>query len=92
VEQGHGWYGWDLDLERTAACLQALREAGRRYERPPELGPLEITVTPSATPDRAAARQFAGLGVDRLVIEPDPDLDEEGLVSFVSEIGDGLVG
>src|SRR5437879_5722305 len=49
VEQGHGWYGFALDLEATAACLEGLREAAARYERPAELGELEISVTPTPT-------------------------------------------
>lgn len=92
VEQGHGWYGWGLDLARTAACVQALHAAGERYQRPAELGRLEVTVTPNATPDRAEARRFAALGVDRLVVQPSRDLDEEGLARFVSRVGDALPG
>ncbi|HSS12082.1 MAG TPA: LLM class F420-dependent oxidoreductase [Acidimicrobiales bacterium] len=70
VTQGHGWYGFALTPESTAACLAGLREAASRVERPPALGELEITVTPRGrlTADTAAA--FAELGVQRLVTMP----------------------
>lgn len=92
VEQGDGWYGFGLDLDGTARHLEGLRAAAARYERPAELGPVEVTITPAATPDRAEARRFAELGVDRLVVQPGRELDEEGLVAFVSQVGESLGG
>ena len=58
-----------------AASLAGLRAAAAENERPPELGLLEITVTPRVrlTPEVAAA--FAALGVDRLVPFPPPTRD-----------------
>jgi probable F420-dependent oxidoreductase len=91
VEQGHGWYGFALDLETTAACLGGLREAAARYERPTELGELEISVTPRPTPDRETAARFAELGVHRLILQPGRDLDETGLVDYVSRAGETLI-
>jgi probable F420-dependent oxidoreductase len=92
VEQGHGWYGFALDVERTAAQVEGLREAAARYERPPELGDLEISVTPRGTPDRDAAHRFAELGVHRLVLLPRRELDEAGLLDYVSRAGETLLG
>jgi probable F420-dependent oxidoreductase len=68
VARAHGWYGYWLTPEDTATSLAALREAALQVERPPELGELEISVTPRGrlTYERAAA--FAELGVDRLVV------------------------
>jgi probable F420-dependent oxidoreductase len=70
VSRAHGWYGFRLTPEDTATSLAGLREAASRVERPPELGKLEITVTPRGrlTPERAAA--FAEVGVDRVVVRP----------------------
>lgn len=70
VARAHGWYGFALTPDDTATCLGGLREAASAVERRPDLGELEITVTPRGrlTPDRAAA--FAQLGVDRLVVYP----------------------
>ena len=46
-------------------------------ERPAELGPLEITVTPRGRLDAASVEAFAAAGVDRLVMNTagadDPD-------------------
>jgi probable F420-dependent oxidoreductase len=91
VEQGHGWYGFARDLEGTAACVEGLREAAARYERPAELGELEISVTPRGTPDAETAARFAELGVRRLILLPRSDLDEEGLAGYVSRAGDTLI-
>lgn len=64
---GNGWYGFALDLETTKRCVAGLREAQQFVARPAELGPLEISVTPSGPPDRDTASRFEDLGVDRLV-------------------------
>lgn len=92
VEQGHGWYGFALDVDRTAACVDGLREAAARYERPAELGELEISVTPRRRPDVETAARFAELGVQRLILMPRPDLDEAGLVDYVSRAAEALIG
>ena len=70
VARGHGWYGFALKPEGAAASLAGLREAASQVERRPDLGELEITVTPRGrlTPERAA--EWAELGVDRLVVYP----------------------
>lgn len=66
VEQGNGWYGFALE-DGTRPCLDGLRAAAGRCERPAGLGPLEISVTPRPTRggeamDRASADRFATLG------------------------------
>jgi probable F420-dependent oxidoreductase len=75
VARGHGWYGFALTPEATAACLAGLADAAARVERPAALGRLEISVTPRGrlTADRASA--FADLGVDRLVPMGPPAAD-----------------
>ena len=72
VARGHGWYGFAMTPESTAECLDGLRAAADRVERPAELGELEITITPRGrlTPEKAAA--FAAAGVHRLVPMPGP--------------------
>ncbi|HYW24041.1 MAG TPA: LLM class F420-dependent oxidoreductase [Terriglobales bacterium] len=92
VEQGHGWYGFGLDLAATAAQMEGLREAMNRYARPAELGDLEISVTPRGTPDREAAARFAELGVHRLVLLPRRERDETALVDYVARTGETLLG
>ncbi|MFT4562487.1 MAG: putative F420-dependent oxidoreductase [Gammaproteobacteria bacterium] len=68
VTHAQGWYGYGLDLEGTAKCLDGLRLAASQLERPASLGKLEISVTPSADFNLDSAKRFADLGVDRLVV------------------------
>ncbi|MFE9577055.1 TIGR03619 family F420-dependent LLM class oxidoreductase [Nocardia sp. NPDC006044] len=75
VTLANGWYGFGLDLNQTRAHLENLAAAGRKYERPAELGRLEITVTPAGPVDRDTVAQYAALGVDRLVLLPRPSAD-----------------
>ncbi|QBD83380.1 LLM class F420-dependent oxidoreductase [Ktedonosporobacter rubrisoli] len=93
VEQGNGWYGFNLDLEVTARELNKLAEAGKRYERPAELGKLEISVTP---PPGALtledAKRYAELGVDRLILLPRTSFSEAELIEFVAQHGERLLG
>jgi hypothetical protein len=53
--------------ESTSRCLDALRDAASRLERPSSLGRLEITVTPYGPLTRDTARAYRELGVDRVV-------------------------
>lgn len=91
VRAGNGWYGWDLDLERTARALAGLREAASRVERPRELGELEITVTPAGAVDPEAARRYADLGVHRLVVQAHP-LDDPGMDALIATTAETLIG
>lgn len=85
VEHGHGWYGFGLDVEQAARDLDALRAAEQRYRRPPDLGKLEISITPPGYDiDPATVQRYAAVGVDRLVLRPQPTLDGVDLEPFVS--------
>jgi probable F420-dependent oxidoreductase len=91
VRSGNGWHGWDLDLAETARLLGELRATAKRVERPPELGELEITVTPRGIPDADAARRYAALGVHRLAIQP-PTMEGTAMGELITTIADTLVG
>ena len=91
VRSGNGWYGWDLDLERTAEAIAALRETASRQQRPDGLGELEITITPPVTPDLDTARRYADLGVHRLALLP-RDTAGTAIDELISSVGDTLVG
>ncbi|MEE8312816.1 MAG: LLM class F420-dependent oxidoreductase [Myxococcota bacterium] len=67
VERGNGWYGFALDLAAAADRIAALRELEKSCDRPSELGPLEISITPPGRIDADAMRRYADLGVDRLI-------------------------
>jgi len=71
VLMADGWYGFNLDPAETAECVHTLDRL--RDQRPPELGRLSITVTPSGPVDKASVERYAELGVDRLVLLPRPD-------------------
>jgi probable F420-dependent oxidoreductase len=75
VTLADGWYGFGLDLGETRQYLGTLRQFGEQHSRPPELGRLEITITPVGKLDRSTVEQYAELGVDRLVLLPEPDAD-----------------
>lgn len=64
-----GWYGFYLDPAQTGRHVQTLRQLAGEHER---TGQLEITVTPAGPLDAALADQYAELGVDRLVLLPEP--------------------
>jgi len=83
VQRGHGWYGFGLEPDAAARCLDGLRAAGDRYERPAELGRLEITITPPLrSADRAA---YADMGIDRLVLVPSHSLSAADLRAWLEE-------
>ncbi len=67
VRQCNGWYGFAADLEETRRCLEGIAEAVRKNQRPAELGPLEISITPRGKLDADAVRRFEDLGVHRLI-------------------------
>ena len=92
VEQAHGWYGYALDLEETAKLLAELRDAARRYQRPTELGELEISVAPRIPIDRDTAQRFAELGVHRLILIPPREMDAPALERWVTTVGETLIG
>jgi alkanesulfonate monooxygenase SsuD/methylene tetrahydromethanopterin reductase-like flavin-dependent oxidoreductase (luciferase family) len=67
VAHGHGWYGFALTPDAAAHCVAELRRAASEVERPPELGDLEISVTPRSRLDAQAIDAFVAAGVHRLV-------------------------
>jgi probable F420-dependent oxidoreductase len=95
-----GWYGFALDPDATAACIEGLRAAcgtvGRKFED------LEISVTPAARSggmtgilshvDRETAQRYAKLGVHRLIIYPAAARTEESLLAFVDQTKRDLIG
>ena len=89
VTQGHGWYGFGIDVEETRKCVTALREAEKKSQRPPALGRLEISATPPGydVPDRAMIDAYGAVGVDRLILRPRPEMDAPALERFATETG-----
>jgi probable F420-dependent oxidoreductase len=73
VTMADGWYGFNLDPAETEQLLAELQRVASDHERPPQLGPLEITITPIGPFDRDVVERYEALGVDRLVVLPQPD-------------------
>ena len=91
VQLGNGWYGWELDLDETAKALAQLREATARYPRPPELGQLEISITPRGMVDVDTARRYADLGVQRLVFVP-AAMEGPTIDATITQVAETLIG
>jgi probable F420-dependent oxidoreductase len=76
VARGAGWYGFAMTPETAAASVDGLRKAADQVDRPVALGDLELTITPRGRLTAETAAAFAELGVDRLVIIPNPKDDD----------------
>jgi len=97
IQSAQGWYGFYLDSNETAQALTALRQAGERYARPPELGDLEISVTPAEPLTLQEVKRFADLGVHRLIVMPlhrmpRESRDASAIKDYVTRIGDTFIG
>ncbi len=92
VTQGHGWYGFGLDVAETQKSVGALREAAKKTPRPAALGTLEISVTPPGfeVPDKATIEAYTVAGVDRLILRPRPEMDVTALERFADDTGRAL--
>jgi probable F420-dependent oxidoreductase len=92
VSQGHGWYGFGLDVAETQNSVAALREAAKKTSRPAALGTLEISITPPGfdVPDKGTIEAYAAAGVDRLILRPRPDMDATALERFAADTGRAL--
>ncbi|HUN57010.1 MAG TPA: LLM class F420-dependent oxidoreductase [Candidatus Binataceae bacterium] len=83
-----GWYGFALDLEGTAKCIEGVRAACTEAGRP--LADLEISVTPRGRVDRDTLARFADLGVSRLILLH-RGRDEAGVLSFIDQTAQELI-
>lgn len=91
VQYGNGWYGFALDLDKTAECIGGLKEAAQKVNRPANLGALEVSITPGPSLDLDTAKRYAALGVQRLI--PFPRVKtEEALHDFIKQVASSLIG
>jgi probable F420-dependent oxidoreductase len=70
ITRGNGWYLFGTDVESTAEAIRLIEREAERWERPPDLGPIEVTVTPTEPLDRSTFGRYEELGVHRLVLLP----------------------
>lgn len=75
VTMANGWYGFATTPAEAARHIAELRRLTQEHERPAHLGQLELTVTPVGPLDRATVDQYQELGVDRLVLLPEPEAE-----------------
>jgi probable F420-dependent oxidoreductase len=91
VQHGNGWYGFALDVEKTAECIAGLKQAAQEVNRPAGLGELEISVTPGPTLDLDTAKRYADLGVQRLIPFPRAKT-EQAAQDFIKQTADSVIG
>lgn len=77
ITRASGWYVFNVDQALAAEAVDVIRTDHERYERPDELGALELTMTPIGPLSRDLADWYEELGVDRLVLLPRPDPGRE---------------
>jgi alkanesulfonate monooxygenase SsuD/methylene tetrahydromethanopterin reductase-like flavin-dependent oxidoreductase (luciferase family) len=90
VQHGDGWYGFALDRATTATQIESLRREAQSAGR--DLDELTITISPSERLDPEVVRDFAQLGVDRLVLVPRAGLSLPDLESWVRARAPAAVG
>ncbi|MDT3440985.1 LLM class F420-dependent oxidoreductase [Pseudofrankia sp. BMG5.37] len=84
VARGHGWFGNGTAAD-LATHLSGLAAAAVEIERPARLGRLEIIYMQLDPIEvtAAAARRYAELGVDRLLVYPLPIESESDVAAFL---------
>jgi probable F420-dependent oxidoreductase len=90
VRRADGWYGYWLDLDRTADQLDGIQAALAAAGR--DRSDLEITVTPRGRVDAGAVAAYDGLGVDRLVLIVPFASPIEEIEEFVREHAPARIG
>jgi probable F420-dependent oxidoreductase len=77
-----GWFGFALDVDGTAKCIEGLKRAcdtaGRHFED------LEVSVTPRSRVDLDSVRRYGALGVSRLILLH-RGRDENSVLDFVRQ-------
>ena len=90
VQHGNGWYGFFLDREATAKQIDSLRHEADAAGR--TLDDFPITVSPGERLAPEVVRDYADLGVDRLVLVPRQGLSLADLDAFVRKNAPERVG
>ena len=90
VTHSEGWYGFMLDPQATSQNLEGLTKSAEKYERPDNLGPIEITVTPRMRPGPEMIDRYGELGVHRLVLLSGARTVDESL-TFIDHIHETLL-
>ena len=91
----NGWYGFALGVEAAGKAIAGVRDACEKHGR--RFKDLEVSITPAPERDRllidrAKAEQYAGLGVNRLIVYSPAARDEANLLSLIDEAEKTLIG
>ncbi|MDL4819196.1 LLM class F420-dependent oxidoreductase [Actinomadura opuntiae] len=89
AREADGWYGWMLGRRAAAESIERLRAAEREEGRD---RPLHVSVSPPRPPDAASVRDYAEIGVDRLIVVPPMDVPLADLERFVRAHAPAEVG
>ena len=98
VRRAHGWYGFLTTLESTANAISGIRAVEVDLDRPVDLGPVGLSVSPSESVDRDLVHRYEDLGVDRMILVHDfrdisrgPHLERaEAALRFLNEAPERL--
>ncbi len=92
VHRANEWYGFAMQPEAVARCIDGLGRAAAETDRAPSLGEIKITVTPPPGPvDADTVDQYRQLGVARLVMLP-RSRDVEGIIQLVTDTAEAHLG
>ena len=89
VTKCSGWYGFAMDYDAASAAIAGLKSAAEKYERPKNLGELEISITPRTKTSKSDVEKWSEMGVSRLILLQ-PGRDRDSLLSFVKSTADEL--
>jgi hypothetical protein len=78
-----------MNHETAANAIAGLQEAADQYERPTELGDLEISITPLGRTSPAGVEKWSEMGVSRLILLQ-PGHDQSSLVGYVNDVANEL--
>lgn len=70
IAKANGWYCFQTTVDWAHEAMDVIMSELDQSDRPSELGPLEITMTPVGPFDSAVREQYEALGVHRLVFLP----------------------
>lgn len=90
VTKCSGWYGFAMNHDTAEKAIAGLHKAAGKYERPAELGDLEISITPLGRTSPAEAEKWTEMGVSRLILLQ-PGRDVESLVNNVHSVAEELI-
>jgi alkanesulfonate monooxygenase SsuD/methylene tetrahydromethanopterin reductase-like flavin-dependent oxidoreductase (luciferase family) len=92
VHRANGWYGFAMQPDAVAQCIDGLERAAGETDRALALGQLELTVTPPPGPvDADMVDKYRQLGVARLVMLPRAR-DVDGIIHLVTDTAEAHHG